>query len=235
MKITIIHGQSHKGSTYHIARELAKKLNGEVSEFFLPKDFDKFCTGCTNCFVKSETLCPHYEMLKPITAALDNADVIILASPVYVYHATGAMKSFLDHYGYRWMVHRPEEKMFRKQAVCISTAAGAGMKSTNKDMADSMFFWGIAKTYKLGVRVAAVDWNAVGKKTKKKINKKTNAIARKILNKNIKPSFKTKAFFNIMRMMQKKGWNEADVAYWKNKGWNAKNVLGGKTHRTKTV
>lgn len=36
----------------------------------------------------------------------------------------GSMKAFLDHYGYRWMVHRPEEKMFRKQAVCISTAAG---------------------------------------------------------------------------------------------------------------
>ncbi len=222
MNITIIHGQSHKGSTYHIARELAQKLNGKVSEFFLPRDFNKFCTGCTNCFEKSETLCPHYEQLKPITDALDNADVIILASPVYVYHATGAMKSLLDHYGYRWMVHRPEEKMFKKQAVCISTAAGAGMKSTNKDMADSMFFWGIAKTYKLGVGVAAVDWNAVSIKTKQKINKKTDVIARKILHKNKKPSFKTKAFFNIMRIMQKKGWNEADVVYWKNKGWDGK-------------
>ena len=46
-----------------------------------------------------------------MTDALDEADVIILASPVYVYHATGAMKAFLDHYGYRWMVHCPEESM----------------------------------------------------------------------------------------------------------------------------
>lgn len=145
MKITIIHGQSHKGSTYHIAGILSKKLEGEVTEFFLPKDFDSFCVGCTACFGKSETLCPHYEKLKPITKAIDNADVIILASPVYVYHVTGAMKTFLDHYGYRWMVHRPEEKMFRKQAVCISTAAGGGMKSTNKDMADSTFFGELQK------------------------------------------------------------------------------------------
>ena len=148
MRITIIHGQSHKGSTYHIARALAEKLEGEIIEFFLPRDFDFFCVGCTSCFGKDEKLCPHYEKLKPITQAMDQADVIILASPVYVYHATGAMKAFLDHYGYRWMVHRPEEKMFHKQAVCISTAAGAGMKSTNKDMADSTFFWGVAKTYK---------------------------------------------------------------------------------------
>ena len=55
----------------------------------------------------------------PVTNAMDEADVIILASPVYVYHATGAMKAFLDHYGYRWMVHRPEESMFKKQGVCI--------------------------------------------------------------------------------------------------------------------
>ena len=91
---------------------LSEKLEGEVTEFFLPRDFDSFCIGCTNCFERSETSCPHYEKLRPITKAMDDADVIILASPVYVYHATGAMKSFLDHYGYRWMVHRPEEKMF---------------------------------------------------------------------------------------------------------------------------
>ena len=30
--------------------------------------------------------------------------------------------------------------MFSKQAVCIATAAGAGMRSTIKDMADSTFF-----------------------------------------------------------------------------------------------
>ena len=132
MKITMIHGQSHKGSTYHIAKMLAEKLEGDVTEFFLPRDFSSFCVGCTKCFETDETLCPHYEKLKPITEALDKADVIILASPVYVYHATGAMKVLLDHYGYRWMVHRPEGQMFRKQAVCISTAAGGGMKSTNK-------------------------------------------------------------------------------------------------------
>ena len=112
MKITIVHGQSHKGSTYNIARILSEKLKGEVTEFFLPKDFGSFCVGCNNCFEKSEKECPHYNKLANITEAINEADLIILASPVYVFHATGAMKAFLDHYGYRWMVHRPEEKMF---------------------------------------------------------------------------------------------------------------------------
>lgn len=224
MKTVIIHGQNHKGSTYHIAKMLADKVGGKIIEFFLPKDFGEFCIGCTACFTKSETLCPHHEKLKKITEAMDAADLIILASPVYVYHVTGAMKAFLDHYGYRFMVHRPEESMFRKQAVCISTAAGAGMKSTNKDMADSTFFWGIAKTYRYGAAVRETSWNRVNDKIKKRIDKKTDSLARTILKKHekVKPSIKTKAFFHIVRMIQKNGWCEVDVAYWKVKGWSDK-------------
>lgn len=224
MKITIIHGQGHQGSTCNIARLLAKKLNGEVEEFFLPKDFGEFCIGCTACFSVSETKCPHFEKIFPITQAIDNADVIILASPVYVYHATGAMKAFLDHYGWRWMVHRPEEKMFSKQAVCISTAAGAGMKSTNRDMAHSTFFWGIAKTYKYGVAVMETSWDRVSSKKKQKIENKLDLITSRILRnqEHTQPSVKTKIFFSVMRQMQKRGFNEADASYWKSKGWTDK-------------
>lgn len=221
MKTVIIHGQSHKGSTYHIAHGLAEKIGGELTEFFLPKDFGEFCLGCTNCFVESEKKCPHYEALNPITQAMDAADVIILASPVYVYHATGPMKAFLDHYGYRWMVHCPEESMFKKQGVCIATAAGAGVKSTLKDMADSLFFWGVAGIYQYGLGIAATDWDSVDAKKKAAIDKKITAIANKIVRKNgrVVPGLKTKGMFNIMRIMQKNGWNERDVSYWKEKGW----------------
>lgn len=43
MKITVVNGQSHKGSTYHIGKMLADKLGGKVTEFFLPKDFSDMC------------------------------------------------------------------------------------------------------------------------------------------------------------------------------------------------
>ena len=224
MKITIIHGQSHEGSTCHMARMVADKIGGDVTEFFLPRDFGEFCCGCTSCIVKSHDKCPHYEKLKPLTDALDEADVIILESPVYVYHCTGSMKAFLDHYGYRWMVHRPDERMFKKQVVCVASAAGAGLKSTLKDMADSAYFWGCAKIYKFGVAVQATSWNGVSDKIMKKIETKSSAIAGKVKNNHgkAKPSFKTKAFFNLMSMIQKNGWNEADVVYWREKDWIGK-------------
>ena len=221
MKTVIIHGQSHQGSTYHIAHSLAEKISGDITEFFLPRDFGQFCVGCTKCFGESEEKCPHYNSLAPITKAIDEADVIILASPVYVYHATGAMKALLDHYGYRWLVHSPEESMFRKQGVCISTAAGAGMKSTNKDMADSLFYWGVAKIYKYGKGVAAVNWDGVSAKKKKAIDAATDRLAKKIISRHgkVTPGIKTRVFFEVMRLMQKNGFNERDVRYWKEHGW----------------
>ena len=221
MKTVIIHGQSHEGCTYHIAHKLSEKIGGELKEFFLPRDFGEFCTGCTRCFVESEEKCPHYNALLPITTAMDEADVIILASPVYVYHLTGAMKAFLDHYGYRWMVHSPEGSMFKKQGVCICTAAGAGLKSTNKDMADSLFFWGVAKIYKYGNGVAATDWNSVSEKKKLAIDKAAASIARKIVRRHgkVKPGIKTRGMFFIMHLMQRNGFNERDAKYWKEKGW----------------
>ena len=53
MKIVSIHGQSHKGSTYHIAHMLAEKISDDIKDFFLPKDFGEFCVGCTKCFTES--------------------------------------------------------------------------------------------------------------------------------------------------------------------------------------
>lgn len=221
MKTVVIYGQSHKGSTYHIAHSLAEKIGGEITEFFLPRDFGEFCLGCVQCFSESETKCPHYEKLRPLTEAIDSSDVIILASPVYVFHATGAMKAFLDHYGYRWMVHSPEGSMFTKQGVCISTAAGAGMGSANKDMADSLFFWGVAKVYKYGNGVAAVDWNGVSEKKKEAVDKAMTSLAAKIVKRHgkVKPGIKTRAVFFAMHLMQRNGYNERDVNYWKEKGW----------------
>lgn len=225
MKIVIINGTNHNGSTYKITHLLANKIGGEIKDFFLPKDFDEFCLGCTNCFTKGEELCPHHNKLKEIKAALIESDLIILESPVYVYHASGQMKALLDHFGYMWMAHRPEESMFKKQAVVISTAAGAGMKSCMKDMTDSLFYWGVPKIYKYGVAVRATSYEEINDKIKKKIDKKTSKIASSIKKKDgkVKPGFKTKGFFFIMHLLQKNGWNPKDVEYWKEKGWTEKN------------
>ena len=57
MKITVIHGQSHKGVTYkmtHTVLEFLMSSEDELKEFFLPKDGPGFCVGCNNFFLKGE-------------------------------------------------------------------------------------------------------------------------------------------------------------------------------------
>ncbi len=102
MKVTIIHGQVIRLYISYFQNSGRQDWRGSQG-VFSAKRFGEFCIGCTQCFRKSETLCPHYEKINPLTEALDEADVLIFESPVYVYHVTGSMKAFLDHYGYRWM------------------------------------------------------------------------------------------------------------------------------------
>ena len=118
MTITIIHGQNHKGSTYHVARMLADKVGGRLTRFFLPRILTA-TAGCTLCFARSEKLCPHRTALEPMTKAIDEADPHNPCESGICFPCHGLMKTLLDHYGYRWMIHRPYEGMFRSGRVYI--------------------------------------------------------------------------------------------------------------------
>lgn len=56
------------------------------------------------------------------------------------------------------------------------------------------------------------------------IDEAASRIANKIIHnsENVKPDIKTKAFFEVMRLIQKNGFNPRDVEYWKAKGWTGK-------------
>ena len=51
MKIVIINGQNHKGSTYHIGKILADAITSDkqIEKFFLSCDLNHFCVGCYTC------------------------------------------------------------------------------------------------------------------------------------------------------------------------------------------
>ena len=208
-----------------VARELAGKVDGEIDEFFLPRNFNKHCTGCFTCFQTELSKCPHYKELEPLEKAVLSADLIILASPVYVYHASGQMMSFLDHFGTWWMIHRPRPEMSRKQAVAISTAAGGGMKSTVKDMADSLEMWGISKVYRLGIGVQAARPDEIPDRIKKSIHRKTDKLAERIRENAGKQGCnrRAKMWFYLMRLAHKHfAPMEPDYGYWEERGWHGK-------------
>ena len=231
MKIVLIHGQNHKGSTYMIARELADKVKdkaqggAQIKEFFLPDAFDEPCRGCYSCFENDLTKCPHYSKLEPVAEAVLGADLLILESPVYVYHASGQMMNLLDHFGTWWVVHRPRAEMCKKQAVVIATAAGGGMKSTVKDMADSLEMWGIARIYKYGVAVQASAPGDIQEGIIKKIDKKTDKLSNVICRNSGKVGMNSrgKRWFCLMRFAHKHfPPMEPDYSYWEERGWHGR-------------
>lgn len=109
--------------------------------------------------------------------------------------------------------------MFFKQVVCLSTAAGRGMKTANQDMAHSGFFWG-ARTYSLGFAVMETAWERVSPKKKQAMERRLDRLAGRLRkNQSRKPGLKTRLFFAVMSRVQRHGWNPADAKYWQENGW----------------
>ena len=223
MKIVIVHGQNHKGSTYHIGKMIADKIETEenIVEFFLPKDLNHFCIGCCAC-IEDEHKCPFYEEKNKIMQNIEEADLLIFTSPTYCLNASAALKSFFELTFTYWMPHRPKQCMFHKKAIIVSAAAGTGTKKVIKSIQQTLSYWGISHILTYGISVQAMNWNGVSETKKQKIDKDTTKMAQTILkNKPVKTSLKVKALFMMMRMMQKSnmGSGLAEREYWQKNGW----------------
>lgn len=222
MKITLIHGQNHKGSTYHAARMVGEKLGGTIDEFFLPKDFGEGCSGCLMCLHKGREFCPRADKVGRIFNSMLSADCIIIDSPTYVMEMTSHLKGFFEHIFTAWLAHRPEEAMFSKTAIVVSTAAGMGMNGVTKSLARQMLYLGIPRIYRLPFRVMAASWDGVDEKIKARISQKTDQIVHRIISKRGRPApgLKSRFIFGMMRAFQKKNdYASLDKAYWAGKKW----------------
>ena len=225
LKITVIHGQSHKGSTYNITKEIIDKISSddkEIYEYFVIKDSPDYCVGCYRCFNESEDACPHNIKVQRIVKSMEISDIIIIDSPTYCFEMTGQLKTLFDHFGYMWLPHRPRPSMFNKVAIVISTASGAGAGKVTKSLAQQMFWIGIPKVFKYSKNVSASSWETVSNKIKELIEEDTSKLSNKVDKslENVRPSLKLKFMFSVMRKMQKSNdWNKTDRNYWEENGW----------------
>ena len=226
MKITIIHGQNHKGSSYHTGRLLVDQIPGkhEITEFFLPRDLNHFCLGCYRC-IENDADCPWYAQKNVIVDAMEKADLLVFTTPTYCMAPSASLKALLDLSFTMWMAHRPRGSMFLKKAVVLSTSAGSSTAGAIKGVAQNLFYWGVPKIYRYGAKVQAMNWESVKPKTKQKIEKATAKLAKK-LGKNTPPrvGLKTRFMFFMMAGMQKANFNASPIEkqYWQERGWLGK-------------
>lgn len=230
MNITVINGTEKHGVTYRLKEmflaEFKDKAN--ITEYYLPKDCPSFCVGCANCILKGERTCKDAEYIRKIDQSLLEADLIVMTSPAYVYHATGAMKALLDHFAYRWMPHRPAQEMFGKRAVIITQCLGAGAKSAAKDIKHSLSWWGISTIgIFTGALMGDIVWEKLPEKKQAELTRKIKMVSCKFARMDYTKPAHTKLMVKIKfffcRMMQKslhiKNPEYLDGKYWAEQGW----------------
>lgn len=232
MNITVINGTEKHGVTYRLKEMFLSDFRGKASitEYYLPKDCPNFCNGCVSCIVKGEGACKDAEYIKRIEKSLLEADLIVMTSPAYVFHTTGAMKALLDHFAYRWMPHRPAPEMFGKRAVIITQCLGAGAKSAAGDIKHSLSWWGISKIGVFsGALMGDIIWERLSKKKRSELTRKVKRLSQRFLRIDYtKPAHTgliTKAKFFVCRMVITLHKNDPaylDGRYWSEQGWLGK-------------
>lgn len=223
LNVVMIHGQNHKGSTYHIGRLLAEALTDEkhTREFFLPRDLNHFCLGCYAC-IDNEEKCPFYEDKKIIADAMEEADLLIFTTPTYCMAPSAPMKSFIDLFFQYWIPHRPRKSMFAKTAVVICTTAGIGAAQAIKPVKRALTYWGIPYIKTYGLAVQASGWSQVSDAKKAKAQKDMLHLAEKVKKAgHKKPSFYIRFMFYLMTVCRKKDqvMISSETSYWKENGW----------------
>ena len=229
MKVAAVYGNARNGSTRHIAAlvlgGIQKRTSLELVEVVLPRDLNHFCAGCFTCILRGEQNCPHADAVTPIVKTLGEADLIILASPVYGLDVSGPMKTFIDHLCYMWLSHRPNPAMFDKLGLSVVTTAGAGAKHATKTLRSSLRFWGVKRIFSYRKAVGASKWSEVPEKRQAEMAREADALAAKIVKtaakvKRIRPPFVRSVLFYVMKgMMRKNTWNPVDKAHWETQGW----------------
>lgn len=230
MKITVINGTEKHGVTYRLKELFLSEFEekADITEYYLPRDCPAFCIGCINCMLKGENTCKDADKIRRIELSLLEADLIVMTSPAYAFHATGAMKAFLDHLSYRWMPHRPAPEMFTKRAVILTQCLGMGGKTAAKDIKHSLSWWGVSK---IGVFTGALMSDIVCEKLTERrrafLTQKVKKTARKFARMDyVKPAHTnliTKIKFLLCRAIQKSlhkaNPEYLDSRYWAEQGW----------------
>ncbi len=126
MKTLILNGSPHKnGDTSYIVNELKKKIDGEIEEIFLYDAKISPCIDCRYCWKKKG--CSIKDDMQKINN--DDYDLLILASPVYMYNVTPPMFSLLTRLNYIWSNEyflNLKHDFKKKRGILVLTGGGTG-------------------------------------------------------------------------------------------------------------
>ena len=138
IKVVGIVGSYRKGKTIDNAvsavLEGAKAAGAETKKIYLLDEHIEFCTNCRNCAQeKVETRrgkCVHNDDMETILTEIDNADAVVLGSPINLGNVTAITKRFIERLGpyFYWPWDQAVAPVYRivktdKKAITITSSA----------------------------------------------------------------------------------------------------------------
>jgi len=101
MKVLAINGslRGQFGNTEVLLKlflEGCTEAGAEVETIYLKDKEIKHCMGCFTCWTKTPGKCIHKDDMEELLDKLKQADIVVYATPLYVFTVTGIMKDFMD-------------------------------------------------------------------------------------------------------------------------------------------
>lgn len=121
-KIIVLAGSPRKeGNTDRLVAAFVKgaEKNNEVEVFSVHDYKVNPCIGCNSCFSREENNCFQNDDMQQIYKKLSEADILVIASPVYFYGISSQLKTVIDR------LHTPLRNSFniKKLALILVGAA----------------------------------------------------------------------------------------------------------------
>ena len=130
-KVLILSGSPRKdGNSDMLCNEFmrgAAESGNEVEKIRVAEKKIGFCTGCYAC--RNTGVCAIKDDMDEVMQKLIDADVIVLASPVYFYSIDAQLKALIDRTVCRWTEVKDKEFYY------IMTAADSGIESMETTLA----------------------------------------------------------------------------------------------------
>ena len=130
-KVLILSGSPRKdGNSDMLCNEFMRgaiESGNEVEKIRVAEKKIGFCTGCYAC--RNTGVCAIKDDMAEVMQKLIDADVIVLASPVYFYSIDAQLKALIDRTVCRWTEVKDKEFYY------IMTAADSGIESMETTLA----------------------------------------------------------------------------------------------------
>jgi len=128
MKTLIINGSPRKnGNTATLLDELKRHLHGEVFQVDTYYAKSAPCYDCRHCWTHAE--CIIQDEMQDVYHAMDEADNVVIASPIYFGNLTGSLLHWASRLQYFWVSRyirkvEPLSAKYRKGAVVLVVNGG---------------------------------------------------------------------------------------------------------------